>query len=55
MNGDYGTTVFVMDSGERDCLVIDKATGLPVFHPKLFLPFLPIVLLLMSDKTCLIC
>lgn len=37
MNGDYGTTVFVMDSGERYCLVIDKATGLPVFHPNLFL------------------
>ena len=37
MNGDYGTTVFVMDSGERYCLVIDKASGLPVFHPNLFL------------------
>ena len=37
MNGDYGTTVFVMDSGERYCLVIDKATGLPVYHPNLFL------------------
>ena len=37
MKGDYGTSVFVMDSGERYCLVIDKATGLPVFHPNLFL------------------
>jgi integrase len=37
MNGDYGTTTFVMDSGERYCLVIDKATGLPIFHPNLFL------------------
>ncbi len=26
MNGGYGTTVFVMDSGERNCLVIDKVT-----------------------------
>ena len=26
-----------MDSGERYCLVIDKAIGLPVFHPNLFL------------------
>lgn len=37
MNGDYGTTVFVMDSGERCCLVIDKDSGMPVFHPNLFL------------------
>ena len=37
MNGDYGTTTFVMHSGERYCLVIDKAKGLPVFHPNLFL------------------
>ncbi|PPE59278.1 Tyrosine-based site-specific recombinase CMGI-7 [Pectobacterium brasiliense] len=37
MNGDYGTTTFVMDSGERYCLVIDKASGLPVFHPNLFI------------------
>jgi integrase len=37
MKGDYGTSVFVMDSGERYCLVIEKATGLPVFHPNLFL------------------
>jgi len=37
MNVNYGTTTFVMDSGERYCLVIDKATGLPLFYPNLFL------------------
>ncbi len=37
MNIDYGTTTFVMDSGERYCLVIDKASGLPIFHRNLYL------------------
>lgn len=37
MNAEYGTTTFVMDSGERCCLVIHKSTGLPLFLPNLFL------------------
>ncbi|OCG69577.1 hypothetical protein A9G43_00670 [Gilliamella sp. Occ3-1] len=37
MNADYGTTTFVMDSGERYCLVINKTTGFPLFYPNLFL------------------
>jgi integrase len=37
MNADYGTTTFVMDTGERCCLLIHKSTGLPLFLPNLFL------------------
>jgi len=28
---------FVMESGERYCLLIDKNNGLPLFYPNLFL------------------
>lgn len=37
MNTTFGTTTFVLDSGERSCLVIDKANGLPLYYPNLFL------------------
>ena len=33
----YGVTKFVMDSGERYCMVVDRATGLPMYYPTLFL------------------
>ena len=33
----YGITSFAMDSGERYSLVVDKDSGLPEFHPNLFL------------------
>ncbi len=31
------TTSFVLDSGERYCLVIDQSNGLPLYHPNLFI------------------
>lgn len=31
------TTSFVLDSGERYCLVIDQLNGLPLYHPNLFI------------------
>ncbi|NRN28199.1 integrase [Photorhabdus luminescens] len=37
MSTDYGTTTFLMNSGERYCLVIDRASGLPLHYPNLFL------------------
>lgn len=33
----YGVTRFVMDSGERNCLVVDHSNGLPLFYPNLYL------------------
>lgn len=33
----YGTNAFVMDSGERYCHVVDRASGLPEYYPNLFL------------------
>ncbi|MFQ2272667.1 hypothetical protein [Aeromonas enteropelogenes] len=37
MEKTYGVTSFVMDSGERYCMVVDRSTGLPVYYPTLFL------------------
>ena len=28
---------FIMSSGERFCLVLDKETGVPLFHPTLYI------------------
>ena len=33
----FGTTSFSMSSGERYCLVIDRITQLPIYHPNLFI------------------
>ncbi|WP_250135622.1 hypothetical protein [Escherichia coli] len=33
----YGVTKFVMDSGERYCMVVDRSSGLPMYYPNLFL------------------
>ncbi|HDT2137444.1 TPA: site-specific integrase, partial [Enterobacter roggenkampii] len=33
----YGVTKFVMDSGERYCMVVDRSSGLPLYYPTLFL------------------
>ena len=33
----FGVSSFVMDSGERYCLVIDRSTDLPIYYPNLFL------------------
>jgi integrase len=32
----FQTNSFVMQSGERFCLLVDKTSGLPLFHPNLF-------------------
>jgi len=37
MDNDYGVTTFVMDSGERYCMVVDRSSGLPVYYPTLYL------------------
>lgn len=37
MNIRPSTTSFVLDSGERYCLVIDQLNGLPLYHPNLFI------------------
>ncbi len=33
----YGVSRFVMESGERSCLVVDRSTGLPLYYPNLYL------------------
>lgn len=33
----YGVNVFVMDSGERYCHVVNRQSGLPLYHPNLYL------------------
>ncbi|MDD4965507.1 site-specific integrase [Halothiobacillus sp.] len=33
----YGVSRFIMDSGERYCLVVDRSTGLPLYYPNLYL------------------
>jgi integrase len=33
----YGVTRFAMDSGERNCLVVEHSNGLPLFYPNLYL------------------
>lgn len=37
MINSFGTTSFSMSSGERYCLVIDRVTELPIYHPNLFI------------------
>lgn len=37
MSNGYNTTTFLMDSGERYCLIIDQSTDLPVYYPNLFI------------------
>lgn len=37
MVNSFGTTSFSMSSGERYCLVIDRITQLPIYHPNLFI------------------
>ncbi|MCC5812490.1 MAG: site-specific integrase [Ectothiorhodospiraceae bacterium] len=37
MDAAYGVSRFIMDSGERYCLVVDRSTGLPLYYPNLYL------------------
>ena len=37
MSDSFGTTSFLMSSGERYCLVINRITELPIYHPNLFI------------------
>lgn len=37
MGNVYGVKKFIMDTGERYCMVVDRSTGLPAFYPLLFL------------------
>ncbi len=37
MEKNYRVTTFVMDSGERYCMVVDRVSGLPMYYPTLFL------------------
>lgn len=37
MKKNYGITTFIMDSGERYCMVMDRSSGLPEYYPTLFL------------------
>ena len=37
MVNQYAVNVFVMDSGERYCHVVDRRSGLPLYHPNLYL------------------
>ena len=37
MSNSFRTTSFSMSSGERYCLVIDRVTELPIYHPNLFI------------------
>nr|WP_232012253.1 hypothetical protein [Cedecea lapagei] len=37
MEKNYRVTTFVMDSGERYCMVVDRASGLSMYYPTLFL------------------
>lgn len=37
MEKQYGVSVFVLDSGERYCHVVNRETGLPLYHPNLYL------------------
>lgn len=37
MEKNYRVTTFVMDSGERYCMEVDRASGLPMYYPTLFL------------------
>ena len=36
MKDNYKVTTFVMDSGERYCMVVDRSSCLPVYYPTLF-------------------
>ena len=35
----YGLTIFIMDSGERYCMVMNRSSGLPVYYPTLYFLF----------------
>lgn len=37
MDKEYGVSRYVMDNGERSCLVVDRSTGLPLYYPNLYL------------------
>ncbi|MGV6826096.1 MAG: tyrosine-type recombinase/integrase, partial [bacterium] len=37
MGQHIGISRYVMDSGERSCLVVDRSTGLPLYYPNLYL------------------
>ena len=37
MEKKYGVNVFVLDSGERYCHVVNRESGLPLYHPNLYL------------------
>lgn len=37
MKNHYGLKTFVMDSGERYCIVMNRSSGLPVYYPTLYL------------------
>jgi len=37
MEKQYGVNVFVLDSGERYCHVVNRESGLPLYHPNLYL------------------
>jgi len=37
MNRVFGVSRFVMDSGERRSLVVDRSTGLPPYYPNLYI------------------
>ncbi|WP_244179668.1 hypothetical protein [Proteus genomosp. 4] len=37
MKNHYGLTTFIMDSGERYCMVMNRSSGLPVYYPTLYL------------------
>ncbi|WP_145557055.1 tyrosine-type recombinase/integrase [Yersinia aldovae] len=37
MERNYGVSTFIMNSGERYCLVVDRSSGLPEYYPNLFL------------------
>lgn len=37
MKDNYKVTTFVMGSGERYCMVVDRSSCLPVYYPALFL------------------
>ena len=37
MKKNFGVTTFIMDSGERYCIVVDRSSGLPMYYPTLYL------------------
>lgn len=37
MKNHYGLTTFIMDSGERYCIMLNRSSCLPVYYPTLYL------------------